>query len=334
MNTRTYTITLLLGVFPMLAGLAAPAFAAGRDQPEDESAGIPVGETKVYPSVRMEYQGFNNVFFVGDDPEDAAAFLVQPKLSWLADRRLLELRAEYSGGYSNGTEDVLTYDDHNLSFSIKAAPTKRVDIRSTLSLTQTNELLEFNDIGLVDNENARGLLPQTDIQWRSYVNYGANNARGNLRFGFNLRSFDPSDDNVLFLQGRNAFTSLQPSGIFSLRVSPDTRVFVELRTTAYDYKDLDNNLQVNTAFAGLDFSETGVVGGTARLGVSDIQFDNTPDRDDSILVAEVDLFYKPREYSQFFLELERRFDERTTGVAGDESESTELLRGQLEWDYD
>ncbi|MFK7996999.1 MAG: hypothetical protein AB8B87_22885, partial [Granulosicoccus sp.] len=47
-----------------------------------------------------------------------------------------------------------------------------------------------------------------------------------------------------------------------------------------------------------------------------------------------DLFYKPREYSQFFLELERRFDERTTGVAGDESESTELLRGQLEWDYD
>jgi hypothetical protein len=308
----------------LLALLSSIAFAQ-----DDNRAGFQLGETTVYPAVRMEYVSVNNVFNAATNEQEATAFVVKPEVDWVADRRLLALRAHYAGNYSSGSEDVLSFADHEFNFGVTAAPGKRLGIVSELDVKLNNRQLDK------DPAQGRGqgqdLLPITDINFRNSIAYGAEGAKGNITVGLDFRNYIPDDDAGLFIQRRREYLQIEPYVVFSLRVSPDTRLLVELRTAVFDYAGAATDSTQYTVFGGVAFSQTGVLGGAVKVGYTELVFDSSTGLEGNTVAAQINLFYRPLSYSTVDFRYSRNFDIRSSGANNEQQDIRD--NGSIDWRF-
>ena len=303
-SMKKYGLSECISICTLIFILVKPSFA------QDEAAGsISIGETKVIPSISIYVDGNNNSNLEENDPVSSTGLVVSPEVDWIADRRLLELRASYSGEYKNASESVLNYTDHSLSISAAALLSKRKKLDGRIFFTQGHQLF---GTGFTDPQN--GLASrQTVVRDLGSVlryRYGASGAKGNLVVGLNLSNREFARDDGL-ATGRDYFR-YQTNAIMSFRISPDSRFLVEGRYADFNY---DNDIfdRGDTSFlVGFSFAPTGKSGGSAKLGTTRNQFDNDTFSDSSFAIAELDLFYAFRPYSRISFGIDRRFDSDNT----------------------
>ena len=287
----------------------AATFAVTAHAQEGQS--IKLGETDLFPSIRLEYIQDSNAFVTEDDATTATAFRIKPKVDWYASRSLLELRFGYTGNYQAASEDALNYNDHLLSANVNSEFTSRKRARAGLNINFGHQ--EFGrgltrGLATADGE----LVEFVDTSANVEYTYGARNARGNITFGLNLDqlSYTSRED---VTDGRDSF-DIEPFGIFSLRVSGDTRATFELRHKTVD-SDSNRDRQDFTLLAGLQFATTGKSGGSFAIGAVQSNYDSDAIDDGSEITVEGELFWEPTAFSRFTLELDRSLDSGLDGLS-------------------
>jgi len=123
-SSKNITPNVLLYLGLLLGILSSSVYAQ-----DDEAAPIRIGESKIIPSARFEYRQTNNAFLTNTDQTEATAFVIKPRASWVADRRLLELTGIYEGEYATYSEEVLNYADHSLRAIVDAELSARNRLR-------------------------------------------------------------------------------------------------------------------------------------------------------------------------------------------------------------
>jgi len=321
-----------------IAVIALVVAASPLNAQEVDGLSLKLGETDLYPEVRIDYFQNSNGFLTPDDETSVTGVTVSPSVRWVADRRLAVLRASYEGEYEQTSETALDFADHLLEFEALGDFSKRFRGASDISFRRLHEELGrglTRGIG----DNADDQVEINDLRAEASVTYGAQDARGNIELGvfvqdrgpINLDEINPAADT-----GRAEFTLLRPFGIFSLRVSPDTRALLEIRFDDFDIKDrvegASNDRSQIGVLGGLRFSTTGKLGGSIRLGSTRITY--ADDRDDATeFIAEGALFYLPVAYSRFDLRLTREVDDISGVSTGLQAESIrDELR--LNWRHD
>ncbi len=307
---------------------------------------VKVGDSDLYPSLRIGYERNNNAFLTPDDETSANDLRITPEVLWRADQRTVLLEGRYRGDYRTSSEGALDRTDHLLGLSANAVLGTRQRVEGGLSFLQGSE-----DVG---TELTRG--DGTDFDKPAVFNelnadgsftYGADGARGNFEFGLRLTDFDYDalrrlSDDVDVTDGRG-YSLVEPFGVFSLRLSEDTRALLGLEVGQYSYENDAQDRQDLTVYTGLNFSATGALSGNLQLGSTTASFDNIDRDDQTTFSARIGVVYSPVDYSSVTLTFNREFDNRTsegfvdenTGQQTDEGDVLtveDLLR--LDWNYD
>jgi len=307
------TVAVLIGAHTFSAPLAAQQQLGGS---------IKVGETDLHPEVRIEFSQSDNAFRTSDTASlDATRIVVSPRISWIADRRLLELRATYQGNYAqssidNPTEpfsdDELSYTDHSLQTSVAAELSKRLRVNGSLGFRRGHDdpgtNFSSNDR---DNDVRQGVF--NDINLGGRITYGVEDARGNVSAGINVRSYAPTNLAV----GDNTssdFLLVRPYGVLSLRISPDTRWVTELRFTQVDNEIDSRDRSEIGILTGLSLAQTRRLSGLIQVGASDISRD-VGVSDSTELIAEGELVFEPADFSRFSFNIRRAVDNIGEGFA-------------------
>lgn len=283
-----------------------------------------LGDSDFYPAVRLEYVSDSNIFLDSDNETESANFRVTPQLLFNAQNGQISIEAEYKGEYNNSDVSAGSYADHSLRFETTAELSKRFRTGASLAL-----LSEHQDLGTrltrgIADENTDAVeFNQTGFN--VFGTYGAAQARGNISFGLTLDALNFTNQAAL-TDGQN-YLSVEPYGVFSLRVSPDLRALAELRlaSTSYDNRLLDRSEA--TVLFGVDISTTRKLSGQIKVGGTLTEYDNDSLRDTSQLTIRTGLNYKPVEYSAFSLVLSRGTDRLSDNAATvDQASITDVLR--------
>ena len=314
-----------------LLSLSSPLSAQGvANRGETDGPSFKLGETDLYPSLRVDTLRVDNAYRTPDNEQAANVVVVSPRVLWLAQRRQLTLSGSYDGEYARSGESVLEHDDHALSLGVEAAVDKRLSGGASIVYRR-----DHYDRG--DN-----FARNTDIVYREPVvfdelrliangRYGARRARGNI--GFGLRAYDRHYANLEALTSGLDYTLVEPYLRFSVRIAGDTRAFVEGRSGTVNFGTGRRDRQDLSLLGGVSFAATQRTFGEFLLGVTRSSFDDATRGDDSNLVAEGNLRYEPRDYSRVSASLRRVIDNTadSTVAGGVAAVSTDL---RLEWDYD
>jgi len=281
--------------------MAAPLFAQ-----TEERVGIPVGEATAYPSIRVDYLANDNVFVQPEDAVEGSSVLVSPSVELVADRRQLTVRGIYAGEFARGSESILEHADHTLRLELDAEVDKRRRPSAFVSYRRDHEAIGFNlTRGRAFGLNEPAVFDQFDLGGR--FRYGVVDARGNVEGGvtYSSRRYASLDS---LTDGRD-FTLLRPYGLFSYRLSGDTRALAEVRYEAIAREDGRNDRGEFSVFAGAEFAATGRFRGEARVGATRASYDNEARDDVTLLAASVDLSYLLREYATLTLMVDRELDD-------------------------
>jgi len=280
---------------------SAPSFAQ-----TEERVGIPVGEANAYPAIRIDYLANDNVFVQPDDAVSGSSVVVSPSVELVADRRQLTLRGSYAGEFSQGSENVLDHADHTLTLDVDAEVDKRRRPSAFVSYRRDHQEIGFDlTRGLAVGLNEPVVFDQFDIGAR--FRYGVVDARGNLEGGviYSARRYANQER---FTDGRD-FTSLRPYGLFSYRLSGDTRAIAEVRYEAVARSDERTDRGELSVFGGVEFAATGRFRGEARIGATRARYDDEAREDVTLLAASADLSYLLREYATLTLTFDRELDD-------------------------
>jgi len=260
-----------------------------------------LGETTFIPEVRLDYVSVDNAFNTSINEKEASGFIVAPAVEWEADRRLLELNASYRGRYGSFSESALNFTDHDLRASLAAAPAKKHRTAFNFRLLQEAEEFGTGQAAFVAGQDDQVVDTSTSLSG-SYT-YGARDARGNIAGGFSL--FNKSYNDLGTITDGDDYTAFGPFLAFSYRISADTRLLVETRFITQDYDADFRDRNTISFLVGADLEATDRTGGRIRLGLSEADFDAAGVEDRTTFVTDVDLFYRPREYSRFDLSVRR-----------------------------
>lgn len=299
---------------------------------ETDGPSVSLGETDLYPSVRIDAVQTRNAFRKRDDETSASGVLVSPRVLWVADRRLLSLRATYDGEYSRNDESALEHADHRLGLGLAAALSSRVRVSGLLAFTRSHQAPGINFTrGIADTIDAPVRFNQSSVA--GAFTYGAERARGNLVLG--LRVDNRAYTNLDFVTSGRDYLTVEPYALFSLRVSGDTRALVELRFSENDFDRDTLDRQDTSVLVGATFAATGQSTGELKVGASSSTYDSGL-RDDVITtVIEGNFLYQPRDFSFFEFRLERELD-NATGVSLDSTSDDASVRdtASVDWQYD
>lgn len=313
-----------LGFVFALFFTSVPVFAQ-----QGDGQSFKVGESDLYPSVRIDMVQDDNAFLSSSDEESVSAIRIRPELNWIADRRLLKVEGSYVGIYQAASESILNYNDHQLKASVDAELTKRKRAGGSLSVSLGHQALGTNLTRGEDQTSSEQVL-FTDTQANAFFEYGAQRARGNIVVGVNIGQFNYRNRSDV-TSGRD-FSSFQPYGRFSLRVSGDTRATFELRHRTFNSSAIPDRNDISI-LAGLQFAATGKSGGSIALGSTQSSYDAAGVDDRSNFIIEGRLFWEPRTFSRFSLNLNRNLDGVNGGLASTDSPSSIGSRARLRWDY-
>lgn len=296
-----------------------------------QAAGIRLGETELVPTVSLVYLQTDNAFLTQSNPVDASGYSLRPELEWSADRRLLELTAFYRGDYSFFDEESLDFTDHAIGLTGDAEFSSRQRAEASLAVRLGHENLGTNrSLGAGDTLSEP--VRFRDVTGNVQFNYGAIDAKGNLSAGLRLRSFQYANQSQL--TDGSDFTRLQPFAGFSYRLSGDTRLTTEVRYSTVDYDDNTRDRSDVSLLAGLAFAATGKLGGALSAGVSRSSFDGTARSDATNLISEIDLYYRPVDYSEFVFGVDRRIYDEGVFEGADDAEDVVRTDASLRWQFD
>lgn len=305
----------------------SPFFSTANAQ-DDRGQSIRVGETQVTPALGLDFVTVDNIYRTLNDPESANGLVVSPSVSWNADRRLLELRASYSGSYGAFSESILDYVDHQLTLAANASPAKRHRGSVAFNYSRSHEPIGTGQTALDSNQSDQ--VVSNDVSLVTRYTYGNRTAKGNLGGGLRLSTQTFNDVGTITQGDDNSV--LRPFAFFSYRVSPDTRLRAEIEYTVFDY-DEDRRDRVETAFlVGLDLAPAARTGGRIRVGVSNANFETAGISDRSQFIADINFYYRVREYSRFNLVFNRKLetvDEDATGAG-----ESIVDNASLSWNHD
>ena len=274
-----------------------------------EQQSIKIGETDLYPSVRVDYKQNDNIFLSASDELDSTGVIISPRVDWVADRRLLTLRGNYTGNYSSNSESALDYADHEFSADAAAEFTARKRAEGKLVLEFGHETLGTQRTrGSATTDDTAVKFLSTTLSGE-YV-YGAKNARGNLIGGVRLQNFAYTNRSDVTSGGD--YTSLEPYGIFSLRLSPDTRALLELRFASINFNGSRDRTDTSL-LAGFSFEPSGKFGGDLKVGTTLSNFSGGDS--DSSVISEISLFYEPVPFSRFSVNFARSIDNESANPA-------------------
>lgn len=278
---------------------------SGAAAAQQQGAPIELGESDLFPSAEIRFLSNSNAFLTPDDETDTTAVVVSPRVEWLAQRRLLDISLVYEGEYAAYSEDNLDFDDHSLRFIANAELSSRQRLEGSIELSRDHEVL---GAGLTRGE-ADGNTEQvesTNAEAQFSFGYGAINAKGNIEVGLRLASENFTNQQE-FTEGRS-FTEIQPFGVFSFRLSSDTRLLFEGRVSDQNFDDEIRDRTDVTALVGISLGENRKTSGTARVGYTRASFDQDGRSDEDTVAANVSLAWRPLDFSTFNLTLSRDFD--------------------------
>jgi|GEM_PF-733499 len=307
--------------------------SVGRQQREEtDGPSMKLGETDLYPTLRVDAVQNRNAFRTPDDETSATGFVVSPRLLWIADRRLLTLRATYDGEYSQNEESALEHADHQLGLGLTAAISSRSRFDGLLRFTRGHQVPGINftrSIG--DSLSTPVKFNQSGLN--GSFTYGAAAARGNLTFGLNVSNRDYT--NLDFVTEGRDYLAVEPYARFSLRVSGDTRALFELRYQENDFSRDTLDRQDASVLVGATFAATGQSTGELKVGATTSTYDSDLRDDVTTTIVEGNFFYQPREFSFFEFRLMRELD-NATGVSLDSTSSDATVRdtASLDWNHD
>ncbi|MEE9320635.1 MAG: hypothetical protein V3U76_09345 [Granulosicoccus sp.] len=332
MNRQAFYSCVSALALSLVLGLAFSIFVSGAVYAQDNKGqSIKLGDTDLYPEFRIEYQSQDNAFLEPDNETDATAIIFSPKLNWVASRRLLYVGIDYEGVYGQFSEEPLNFDNHELQLSVNAELSGKQRTSGYLLFSKKHEPLGTGQTrGAAESFDEQ--IARSGISAGAAYTYGVKNARGNLTAG--LKMDNVSYSNLEAITQGDDFTRLTPYGIFSLRVSPDTRILGEARLASLDFDNDGLDRTEYSLLGGADFSPTGKSGGKIRVGMkqSDFSAESVGDRTD--LVAEIDLFYLPVSYSRFDLIVERDLDTVSGDANGNDDRQSVTVFTELRWRHD
>ena len=326
--STTHFSALLLALF---ASTAAPTVFA-QVQDRDGALGFKLGETNLFPSIRIDYLQNSNAFLQPSDEISASDIRISPELVWVADRRLVSLEGSYKGSYDVSSEDERNYADHRLAFNADAELDSRKRVSGEISVDFGHEDLGTNltrGVVLAGDEP----VGFADFQAEGEYRYGAEKAKGNVSAGLLLKQFDYTSRSDVSSQ--RGFTQIEPFATFSLRLSGDTRLLSEIRYGSFRFENSQRDRDDLSLLAGLQFASTGKSGGEVRLGVLQSQEKRAQASDRTEFVMRASLFWEPTSFSRFDLAANRSLDNRGSSfVSTDEISAVEdvfSLRWQHSW---
>jgi len=91
-----------------------------------QAAALPIGEAKLYPSLRISYFNNDNVFASSGALQEATAGQFEPKLSFVADKGANGLELGYHGIFHRSEFARADFDDHILYMKGKAVMSIRI----------------------------------------------------------------------------------------------------------------------------------------------------------------------------------------------------------------
>ncbi len=295
----------------------------------EEQLSYKIGETDLYPSVRLEFVQNSNAFLTEADPTESTGFVISPELNWVADRRLLTLRGNYVGDYATTSESELDYADHQFSADVAAELTARKRVNGKFSLDFGHQPLGTNLTRGLDNTGAEAVT-YLDTQLSGEYIYGAENARGNITAGALIRSY--SYNNRSDLTSNAGYLQFRPFGIFSLRISPDTRALAELRFDQFSFEGNRSDRTDTSLLGGFSFTPTGKFGGSLKIGATLSNYSGGDD--ESTLISEIDLNYEPTTFSRITLNLDREIDNESANPTSADSLSVIRDAASLVWRHE
>lgn len=295
---------------------------------QDDNLGAPVnvGDSQVYPSIRVDYIQNDNAFLTDANKKSASGVIASPSVVWKADKRTTVLTARYKGNYGKFSESALDYNDHSLGLGVGVGISKRLGASIDLTFDQGHEQLGTN-LTRVDAQAYDEQVVFRDFSFNTRLRYGAKAAKGNVEVG--LLYTDHTPETLKGISGATEYTLVQPSVLFSLRVSPDTRLLFEVLNSTYDYREDSRDRTDLTVLSGLQFSATGKLTGILKLGVTQSDYELTSRQDSSELFVDSNIIYVPQDQSRLNLRLKRDFDNDDGSSL---SAVSDIIR--LGWRYD
>lgn len=307
-----FLLACIICIFP--SGLLAQQ----QDRFDDTGLSVQLGETELFPSIRLDYLQNSNAFLQSSNETTATDVTISPELNWLATRRLVNLQATYNGRYNVSSEEVLSVDDHRLALSADAELTSRKRLSGNVSLDFGHDEVSDYVTSASAQENFK-LVTFTDLQTTGAFRYGANRARGNVSIGASLRNYNYTSRSDL-TAGRS-YLQIEPFAEFSLRLSGDTRLLSEIRFGTFQFEDSDQDRNDLSLLAGIQFDATGKSGGSLRMGILQSNKALATAEDQTVFVLRTQLFWEPASFSRFTLDGSRALDNTGSSLV-DASEPT------------
>lgn len=330
MNPRPDVCRTRLFILLLSLGVAVGAMPHADAQQVPDTGRIKLGETDLYPSIRLEYGINDNAYLETNNTEDTNRTSIKPRVVWLASQRTTRLRAEYRGNFAIHSVSDLDYQNHYLDFRGSSVLGRQWRVAAAANYSRRSY-----DLGAERTVGQGRFFGEPfifdDINLSAIGTFGANGARGNLDFGIRMRQLEPQS--LEEESGDFAYTRIAPFALFSLRLSGDTRLTFETRFSEYDY-DLDSRDRSEAAFlVGARFAATGRLTGSFDVGVSSVSSDNDQTDGTSDLIASAELGYSLTEAALFTLTGQRRIDNATAFNA---AEGDGRIRNtvRLQWDQE
>lgn len=329
-------LTLLLALISILASTASFAQSRPSDLRDryanDEPLSFKLGETDLFPSVRIDYLQNDNAFLQQDNVTTASDITISPAIRWVADRRLLTLRGSYIGDYNVSSEEALNFADHRLALNADAEFTSRKRFAGEVSLEFGHEPLGQNlTRGFVDANDE--LVVFSDFEAQGEYTYGAKGAKGNVSGGLLVQNFGYHSRNDV-TSGRG-FTLFEPFAEFSYRLGGDTRLLSQIRYGTFRFEDSRRDRDDLSLLAGMQFAATGKSGGEFRLGIVQSQRKLSGAENQTEFVVRGKLFWEPTSFSRFELDVRRTLDNTGSSLVSTGAligvEDLVTLRWNHEW---
>lgn len=277
----------------------------GTTYAQQQGVPIEIGESELYPSAEIRFLSNSNAFLTPDDETDTTVVAISPRVEWLAQRRLLDISLVYEGDYAAFSEDNLDYDDHLLSFTANAELSSRQRLKGLVELSREHEVLGTLLTRGEADENTEQ-VESTNADAEVSFGYGALNARGNIEVGLRFASENFTNQQE-FTDGRS-FTEIEPFGVFSYRLSSDSRLSLEGRVSDISFDDDIRDRTDVTALVGISLGENRKTSGIVKVGYTQASFEQDGRGDENSAIADISLTWRPVDFSRFDLTVRREFD--------------------------
>ncbi|MDO6462225.1 outer membrane beta-barrel protein [Granulosicoccaceae sp. 1_MG-2023] len=287
--------------------------------------GIAVGNSRLVPSLSVEWFDSSNVFPAEPQHTDSTGFLVSPNVSLEGGTGDTEFALGYEGNYAEFDDaEEADYDDHRFYANGDVIFSSRSRLSLSGFVHDSHVLYgePLSDELLSDDEPITYQQAGIEIAHT----YGAAQARGNLRTEVVWDSRDY--DNYPALTDGLSYSSVTPAVTLLYSVSSDTRALVGVSYQMLDY-DGDSTADSGTSsvFTGAEWDATGKTGGSAKVGVGSRNFDSDSRDDETTMTIAATAYWLPLSYSRLDLSLYRNF-------AVDTVSTTVATVAALNWRHD